>query len=183
MYSELPMRVWVNKMLASSTHVMTLKKMLHETEEVNIWHLLWHPVVYQNQHCILSFNHPGDASCQGISRSTIEQNCQMISSNNWGARGKTNWHGWVKGHWPKIDTKWHRADSRFVPSQWETSFSQWEMALQSNDVSHWLGTSLESALVTHTYMRWKAGSTLPYIMTWHQFDAKPLSKPILYCDW
>ena len=32
-----------------------------------------------------------------------------------------------------------RADSRFAPSQWETS-------LQSNAVSHWLGASLESAL-------------------------------------
>ena len=32
-----------------------------------------------------------------------------------------------------------RADSRFAPSQWET-------ALHSNDVSHWLGASLESAL-------------------------------------
>ena len=32
-----------------------------------------------------------------------------------------------------------RADSRFVPSQWETS-------LQSNAVSHWLGADLESAL-------------------------------------
>ena len=32
-----------------------------------------------------------------------------------------------------------RADSRFAPSQWET-------ALLCNDVSHWLGTNLESAL-------------------------------------
>ena len=32
-----------------------------------------------------------------------------------------------------------RADSRFVPSQWET-------ALLCNDASHWLGASLESAL-------------------------------------
>ena len=32
-----------------------------------------------------------------------------------------------------------RADSRFAPSQWETS-------LQSNAVSHWLGANLESAL-------------------------------------
>ena len=32
-----------------------------------------------------------------------------------------------------------RADSRLAPSQWETS-------LQSNAVSHWLGTSLESVL-------------------------------------
>ena len=41
---------------------------------------------------------------------------------------------------------WHssetytRADSRFTPSQWERS-------LQSNAVSHWLGTNLESALL------------------------------------
>ena len=33
----------------------------------------------------------------------------------------------------------NRADSRFAPSQWETS-------LQSNAVSHWLGANLESAL-------------------------------------
>ena len=32
------------------------------------------------------------------------------------------------------------ADSRFVPSQWETS-------LQSNSVSHWLGANLESTLI------------------------------------
>ena len=34
-----------------------------------------------------------------------------------------------------------RVDSRFVPSQWE-------MALHCNDVSHWLGASLESALIS-----------------------------------
>ena len=33
----------------------------------------------------------------------------------------------------------YRADSRFTPSQWETS-------LQSNAISHWLCTNLESAL-------------------------------------
>ena len=33
-----------------------------------------------------------------------------------------------------------RADSRFA-------FSQWETALLCNDVSHWLGASLESALI------------------------------------
>ena len=33
-----------------------------------------------------------------------------------------------------------RADSRFAPSQWET-------ALLCNDVSHWLGANLESALI------------------------------------
>ena len=39
---------------------------------------------------------------------------------------------WIRGR----DKR--RADSRFVPSQWET-------ALHCNDVSHWLGASLESA--------------------------------------
>ena len=43
---------------------------------------------------------------------------------------------------------WHlhhyRADSRFAPSQWET-------ALLCNDVSDWLGASLESALRLHHY--------------------------------
>ena len=34
---------------------------------------------------------------------------------------------------------WFRTDSRFAPSQWETT-------LLCNDVSHWLGASLESAL-------------------------------------
>ena len=34
----------------------------------------------------------------------------------------------------------YRADSRFAASQWETS-------LQSNAISHWLGTNLQSALI------------------------------------
>ena len=37
-----------------------------------------------------------------------------------------------------------RVDTRFAPSQWET-------ALLCNDVSHWLGASLESALPTDTW--------------------------------
>ena len=39
-------------------------------------------------------------------------------------------------------TQSHRADSRFSPSQWET-------ALLCNDVSHWLGANLESAMILH----------------------------------
>ena len=39
-----------------------------------------------------------------------------------------------------------RADSRFAPSQWE-------MALICNDISHWLGASLESALKLWTPTR------------------------------
>ena len=36
-----------------------------------------------------------------------------------------------------------RADSRFVPSQWET-------ALICNDISHWLGTHIESVMYHYT---------------------------------
>ena len=37
-----------------------------------------------------------------------------------------------------------RVDSKFTPSQWET-------ALLCNDVSHWLGGSLESSLQLHSH--------------------------------
>ena len=38
--------------------------------------------------------------------------------------------------------RYNRADSMLVPRQWE-------MLLQSNTASHWLGTNLESALIWH----------------------------------
>ena len=44
--------------------------------------------------------------------------------------------GWSRGH--------SRADSRFVPSQWET-------ALLCNGVSHRLGANLKSALLKHSH--------------------------------
>ena len=49
---------------------------------------------------------------------------------------------------------WVQADSRLAPSKWET-------ALLRNDVSHWLGSSLESALYgTKTFSLLKAGSNI-----------------------
>ena len=48
-----------------------------------------------------------------------------------------------------------RADSRFAPSQWETS-------LQSNAVSHWLGVNLESALRWYTHFC----SNIFSVITW-----------------
>ena len=47
----------------------------------------------------------------------------------------------------------YRADSRFAPSQWETT-------LLCNDVSHWLGTSIESAIYIYIYREREAGGTL-----------------------
>ena len=51
----------------------------------------------------------------------------------------------------KINTGiiYHRADSTFPPSQWET-------ALLCNDVSHWVGASLESAL--YNVCHWTASN-------------------------
>ena len=70
---------------------------------------------------------------------------------------------------------WYRADSRFAPSQWET-------ALLCNGVSHWLGTSLESALWcpttasmiisctwSETYFRQNLFPA--YLLSRHQFHA------------
>ena len=51
-----------------------------------------------------------------------------------------------------------RADSRFVPSQWE-------MALQSNAIFHWLGANLESP---HSMYRWYNAVSLWH----HQFSPK-----------
>ena len=41
------------------------------------------------------------------------------------------------------------ADFRFAPNQWET-------ALFCNDVSHWMGASLESALIVYSFVVGKA---------------------------
>ena len=62
-------------------------------------------------------------------------------SKNWpcSTRIKPCHDGWIK----------YRADSRFAPSQWETG-------LLCNDVSHWLGASLESALNYGSH-RWDMG--------------------------
>ena len=46
-----------------------------------------------------------------------------------------------------------RADSRFAPSQWKT-------ALLCNDVTHWLGTNLESALFYATAVRLDSDSVV-----------------------
>ena len=64
---------------------------------------------------------PGSLCCQDIDSCSI------------------NLVGWTDPHfqWGWVSTN-NGADSRFAPSQWE-------MSLQSNAVSHWLGTNLESA--------------------------------------
>ena len=68
----------------------------------------------------------------------------------------------VLGYSPHHHVPKHRADSRFAPSQWET-------ALLCNDVSRWLGASLESALKAwcafifgHECVQWAVVVTFPY---------------------
>ena len=51
-----------------------------------------------------------------------------------------------------------RADSRLVPSQWETS-------LQSKAVSHWLGTNSESTL--YIWLLLPTGSPLAQEISWY----------------
>ena len=49
-----------------------------------------------------------------------------------------------------------RADSQFVPSQWE-------MVLLCNNVSHWLGTNLESALYIYIYIALQININFLYV--------------------
>ena len=56
-----------------------------------------------------------------------------------------------------------RADSRFVPCQWET-------ALLCNDVSHWLGASLESTLRHSGICGWPWNLPKQNIMEWCQMN-------------
>ena len=51
-----------------------------------------------------------------------------------------------------------RADSRFAPSQWET-------ALLCNDVSHWLGANLKSALFSPVQRQANIGSNAYLLLT------------------
>ena len=73
-------------------------------------------------------------------------------------------------------TKFHdiiyRADSSFAPSRWET-------ALLCNNVSYWLGTSLESALIWCHKGPINNIPALVQIMAWCRSGNKPLSEPML----
>ena len=75
---------------------------------------------------IWSYDH-----CQAIPRKCTEARGEHLP--NKGSLAE-NWK-----YWSTADVTEYRADSRLAPSQWET-------ALLCNDVSHWLGASLESAL-------------------------------------
>ena len=61
--------------------------------------------------------------------------------------------------------------------------SQWETALQSNVVSHWLGAftkwSRHCGLVMPYVVSHPSWPTLHQVMTWHLFSAKQLYGPIL----
>ena len=71
----------------------------------------------------------------------------------------------------------HRADSRFAPSQWET-------ALLCNDISYWLGASLESALSHYLNCCWPT-SMISYDVTgpqWVKGNLGPISWLIFHSN-
>ena len=63
-----------------------------------------------------------------------------------------------------------RVDSRFAPSQWETS-------LQSNAVSHWLGANLDSALMALGLCFWEGTLHEDLAKSWTH-EIRVLSFPI-----
>ena len=68
-----------------------------------------------------------------------------------------------------------RADSMLAPSQWETS-------LQSNTVTHWLGTNLESALMSFYFQPSVVGAG--EWLTWQETKAairRLLTKGVEFC--
>ena len=84
------------------------------------------------------------------------------ATENFAARNSYLEHRWV---FTSHSFLWYiRADSRFAHSQWET-------ALLCNDVSHWLGASLESALYIICYlcMPYRYLVVAPKSSFWKQF--------------
>ena len=69
--------------------------------------------------------------------------------------------------WASSIVTFHRADSRLAPSQWE-------MALLCNTISHWLGSSLESALRPH----WCSGEIIGHLVNTERIYKE--FKPIFY---
>ena len=95
---------------------------------------------------------------QGMSRHSFAQRTTAKKTN--------------KSHRKRV----HRA--RFAPSQWET-------ALLSDDVSHWLGANLESAL--HTYFMWHTvertctkRSNMCYLFEYFLFSASLIPTGLKY---
>ena len=58
---------------------------------------------------------------------------------------RTFWHPAERKCGPTGVHSIYRADSRFAPRQWET-------ALLCNDVSHWLGANVDSALYSYSFV-------------------------------
>ena len=69
-----------------------------------------------------------------------------------------------------------RADSRLAPSQWETS-------LQSNAVSHWLGTNLEAAIfvIALLYAMWQY-ILHHYTVFWGKWTGVAAKQDILHIE-
>ena len=97
----------------------------------------WETSLQCNKHRLPSPGHKPIISPMNLTKA---DDCKPITMNHphkfWTKRASITEHPW---NFSLIEVCRSRADSRFVPSQWET-------ALLCNDVSHWLGANLESAL-------------------------------------
>ena len=131
--------IWLSK----EGFTVSKQKSLPMMAEILEWRFHW--LIYFRIHFPTL---PCPHSCLNLDRSfptVIWHHSQLHRYSN------TTWTQWL-GHVTQ-----HRADFRFGPSQWEMALlcnrtdcrfvpSQWETPLLCNKVSHWLGTSLESAL-------------------------------------
>ena len=106
-------------------------------------------------HCVIRHISAAVHHCVPCALVYVSRSCHIaLPDNEVGSvsvmRAETcpcDWCAGCKQHPSRIRLSWsvpyYTADSRFAHSQWET-------ALQCNDVSHLLGASLESALISYS---------------------------------
>ena len=121
-----PPRAHFNDLLFKIPHFSFTKK----TFEITIY------VIIGTTPCLCQYFTP-TGSCRYFTPTCGYPESENIKLYIHGAKN----HDWENsGSIASSHDSYYRADSRFAPSQWET-------ALLCNDVSHWLGASLESSLL------------------------------------
>ena len=91
---------------------------------------------------------PGDAGVIGRDHSGYG-----LANEGWCYIVTASLIGWAHVQWWPSWYHLGRAESRFAPSQWETS-------LQSNAFSHWLGANLDSTLPWYSACKWTWATSL-----------------------
>ena len=109
--------------------ILLTKTFVSSLSDPHIW-LMWPAVTF-----VRSLSDPDNKDIPGCLRVTYHTLRKNIKKNY----TFVLLHLQLKNHTEHAHLMGYRADSRFAPNQWE-------MALLCNNVSNWLGTSLESAL-------------------------------------